>query len=122
MGTRGLGAGYVHERIIKALMAGARSVADIEVAVKDQISGDGLLNTLRRMERSNWIVFNQRGIFVTHIGKLDCLPPQTNGQPPKWAQSTYVPPPAPPRREGSDYSIYPSVTSPGQLREYRAHV
>jgi hypothetical protein len=122
MGTRGLGAGFVHERVVRALTGGARTFEDIEAAVKDLISGEGLRNTLKRMERSNWIVHSQRGIFATHIGKLACLPSQTNGEPPKWAQSTYVPPPAPPRREGSDYSIYPSVTSPGQLREYRAHV
>lgn len=122
MGTRGLGPGWVHERVIRALIDGARSVADLEPIVKDQISGDALIATLRRMERSNWILMNHRGIFVTHIGKLACLPPQTNGEPPRWAAGIYTPPPAPPRREGSDYTVYPSVVAAGTLREYRAHV
>jgi hypothetical protein len=120
-GTRGLGAGYVHERVIKALMAGARSTEDVERAVKDQISGDALLAVLKRMERAGWVVRSRSQLWPTYVGKMACLPSQSLGEPPKWAQTTYTPPPAAPRRDGSDYTVYPSLVGAGRLQEYRPH-
>lgn len=122
MGTREQGAGYLHERIIRALMAGARTFEDVETAVKDIKSGEGLMATLKRMERAGWITRTRSQLWPTYTGKLACLPRQSLGEAPSWATSTYTPPPPAYRRPDSDPSKYPSVVAAGTLQEYRPHV
>lgn len=119
--TRGSGPGWVHERIIRAVIGGAHSLDAIATAIKDKIAGDSLIHTLKRMEKSRWIVRNQRGVYATDAGRRAFLPREF-GPPPRWMVSVYTPPAPAYRRPDSDPSIYPSVTAPGRLQDYQHHV
>lgn len=109
------GIGPLHLMLLRALSVGHTVPTDTLRRVANQHSaGETLMSVLNKMEHRGWVWRNQRGWVISDSGKR-VLDPSKAYLPP---MSAYCSPPTPPRREGSDYTVYPSRYG-DELKEHR---
>lgn len=112
------GIGPLHLMLLRALSAGHTVSTDTLKRVANQhSSGETLMSVLNRMEHRGWVWRNVRGWVISDTGKR-VLDPSTPVLP---AMRPYRAPPAPPRRDGSDYTVYPSRYG-DVLQQYERHL